>query len=316
MVKPPAANMWSELVSALRTRRSIWVRKIQPGLVAADPTVALLRVGMCLLAAPLFNWSCSTRNVAVVALALTVALALICFYWPRSRPVEYARWRWVLILMLNLTMALGGGNVFHCHTVPSDGLLGYLKNILLASGMVVSVWAFLLNREMFYLSCPCSMLLVACLCYRSKELCQEGLLATGYSTARTRALFLFVGKAANVIANIMRPYERDPLLAEPAQPDTSKDLPCCICLVHTLCIIFCFIIPNVVLYLYESDIIEKEMNRLAQEHQGGRQIYYPEQEGQGQGVWGKYGQSLLTGAAVTLLGGTVAWAALRSFHDV
>lgn len=298
-------------VDALKWKRAIWVREIQPGLVAADPSVSLVRISVYLVAAAMFNWSCSWWWLAALESILAMLLSVIRYYYSRYRPNSYVRWRWLLILGLSLDMALGAGNTLQCIVAPPSSISSFLKTLLMASGVVVSAQALVLDREMFYLSCPCSGLLVALLCWNSEVLCSRGLLASDYGRSMTRRVFYFTGMVANFIANCVGPYESGPLLSVPGPPAPSEDLPSCLCLARTLLLTFGFLLPNTLLYLYEHQAIQWWAKR----GRGNTQLLHHDRCGY-HVLPPSYFKITIRATVITALGGTLTWAALRSYHKV
>lgn len=297
-------------MEALRTNRAIWVRDMQPGLVAADQTISLMRLLLSHIVAPFFNWSCAPR-FAPIMISLSLALSIGRYYYSRNYRANYTCWRWAVVLLSSSMTAVGWGKAAHCFAAPSHNMLSYLKNLFLGSGILFTVQFWLFDREMFPLSWLCSMLQVLTLYSYSEVLCREGLLATQFSTGVTRSLFQLVGKGAHLVANVMRPFEQDPLLAAPGTLDSNKDLPYCLCLVQTL-LIACSILPNALLYMHDMAIINRARRRMGEQQpdDGDEEVVGDE------GVLGRSVTALLTAISVTLLGGTVAWAGLRSHHDV
>lgn len=299
--------MWFKCLDELRRQRVVWLREIQPGLVVADQSVALLRVVLILTVVPFYR-SCTWWRMAAVTSAIALGLSLVRYFYARCHPLGYARWRWLLVLTLSLTTALGGGNVCHCLAVPSSTISGYLKNLLLASGIALSVQAGLLDREIYYLSFLSSIVLVGALWQHAGRLCREGLLATEYSRTMTRQLFKIVATAIDLEVDLIPNYEYSALHGALSQADPAKDMPCCLCLVRTLLITVGFILPNALLYFYEIRVLEMGIRGRGQEDaaQGGNAWRRDPV-----GAWGVYGPSLLTVGAITLVGGTVTWYSLR-----
>lgn len=302
--------MLSQCWDALCFHRAIWVREVQPGLVVADPWVALIRLALCSLTLVFFNWSCPWAKFSAVTLIVTLGLSLVRYYYSQRDPVSYSRLRWLLILELWLTTALGAGNGFHCFATPSDSTVGFLKNLLLASGIAAGAQAGLLDREMFAITCIGQGALVLLLCSHAEEVCQQGLLATQYSTAMTRKLIRAVAMVGWFSANIIHPYETSPLIMVPDLSESDKDGPFCVCVVRTLLVTFSFILPSMLMYMYEHSIIQWGMRN--------RQDVHPQGGGvrQGGAPHGVDGRMLLGSVLVTIVAGTFVWAALRGYSGI
>lgn len=314
-----AISLLSGWVDNVVFRRAVWVENMQLGLVATDPTIAAWQACMAALKgflhilAAVVSYSTPSlwENLALLHLCVQFCLSILRCYGARCHPDTYAQWRWLVILLIRLDIAVTAGNAFHCSAIPTHSISGYLKTLLISSGIIASAQAVVLDWEMFHLSVPCSSVLLVALCHHSTGVCQGGLLATSYSTAMTRRTFYGVGKAANILGNLVRPFENDTLLAVPGEPDPQKDLPCCLCLVQTLAITLGVILPNTFLYLYESHFTRQENHHKSRRHRHSRPWLY-----QLAVILMLWVGSLLRGVGITLLGGTLAWAVLRYYHEV
>lgn len=269
---------------------------------------------MIALRVVLLDWSSPGSKYMAIQLVVEMGLSLARYHCSHHHPGCYVRWRWLFVTTQGLVI-LRTGALIHRQATPTHTFISYIANLFIASGITLGVQSTLLNREMFYLSCPGSALLVLVLCYYSEGVCRNGLTATKYSKELTREVFCHVGKVANVIANLLRPFENDPLLSVPKASDPVPDLPACMCLVRTLTVVFAFMLPNAMLYLYESNIIEAEVRRHIQHHRQ-QELAVDHDEG---GRWAFHTsclQFLMTGAAAIFMGGTCVWAGMRAYHDV
>lgn len=312
--------MWFEWIHDLRQKRSTWVRDIQPQLVAADQSVALGRIGLCLAAILFLEWS-SRHAASALTLSAVLMVSVIRYYAARHQPVVYAHWRWLLFLVQSALKALAVGNVMYFLATPSKDVFGYCKNVLLASGMVVSIHSGLVDKEMFLLSCPCDLLLLAALYHHSDKVCEKGLVANEYGLAMTQRLFDTVGYMAQLVANVARPFESDPALSGPWPNDPGKHGPACTCVLRTLLVALGFILPNSLLYLYEEYALElrrRQRRQVAAVH--------PQPGGAGPvalplrgllAVLSWVHLRLCFGAmVVTVVGGSWVWLVLRLIHNV
>lgn len=311
--------MWFDWVGDMRLKRSIWLREIQPGLVAVDPSIALWSIVLTIGSTAFVDW---WRTRVLLPLIGVVALSSVRYYYSRRHPAEYGHWRWLLVLGLRMFAVVGAGNTMCLLAVPPQSVVGYMKNLLLASGMVVCALLNMWDREMVVLSCPCSLALVSMLCYRANNVCEQGLLVNEYGIQVTRTLFRVMGQGFHLVANLLRPFENDPLLAIPEEHDGAKDVPSCLCLLRTLLVTLSFLLPNSLAYLYERRDLQERMRAIPEDdpHEQNPQGAENEPGGvgpdQGAGFLWQHLHLVVTAGGFTLMAGLWVWAVLRLLHHV
>lgn len=316
---PVIMNMWLERINGFRWGRSIWLSEMHPQLLAVDQSMALGRIALCFMSVALCSWSHQQSMVEILALVGVLFLSVFRYYCCRYQPAAYMHWRWLLLMGQSLLTAFEVGHSLPTIATPAEDLYHYTKNLIFASGILITLQSCVLDREMFIVSCPCSFLLVFVSSYHTEGICKNGLLATAYGVSVTRSMFQGFGQTIHVVANLMRPFEDDPLLAVPREVDDTRDLSSCLCLVHTLLVTFGLLLPNALLYLYDQRVIElAALRRAHQLHETpeGEAMQPAEAPPQPPNAWWAYIRLLLTGFMATALGGTWAWAVLRMVHDV
>lgn len=303
-----------ELILELRRKRAIWVREIQPELLAGEPVVQLCRLGFHVVFACLVNWQSDRSHEAALLLSCATGLCLARYFWCRHRPEQYGSWRWLLVTIQKLVTAIGLGNVSHLLASPAAGPLGYIKNLLLASGIALAAQMGLWDKETWLIGAPCNLVAVMILCYHGDQLCRHGLVANEYCTSITRVLFRSLGMWNNWVATVVRPFESDALVSVPPLPVAAKDVPACLCLVHTLLFSFSFFFSNVLLYLFEEHLLRER----GRPPHGGLWEQAPagvQHEDLGP-AWWVYGRMLLQASVATIVLGLFVWVAARALHGV
>lgn len=310
-------STWCDIVVVVRYRRAVWVREIQPGLVKADQSLAAayMRVGLCLVYGYLLlRWYPHKYGLKLILYnVFMISVCIIRCYCSRQCTVGYARWRWLMYLCRAWVFVVVAP-MYHILATPSHNVFGYLKNLLAASGIMMSFMMPFFDTEMFPLSFAYITVQSVGLSYNAEKVCQQGLLATEYSASMTRSLFVQLGRVIHVMASMYR-TDNDPLLAAPAPPDPSQNLPCCLCVMQTLLITFCFILPNTLLYLQESYILDRAALRRARGHEHeGQPFQHANRDLQVQ--WALFASGFIRVTGFTLLGGSLVWAAMRYYYEV
>lgn len=291
-----------------------------PVLVAADPWVVALKAMLQVAFYTVVTWkspgSCLMMWLSGMDLGLSLGLLVVRFFGPRRHPMLYAKWRWVIILTNRMMSCLATGSVAHCLVEPAHSFYSFLKNLLVASGILSGVGVFF-DQEMIHLSCLCSTIHAAVLWRHAEELCRQGLVATEYGAVATRVVSFSLDTVATVVINLVDPEQRSSQVELRVVPDLTQELPLCMCTVRTLTIVLVAVLPNAMLYSYETGTMDRALQRWVAQPGAGRDLGAVQQEGpRWEGVLPPYVHTLLIGTLWTLLMSTVIWAVLCKYYQV